>query len=597
VKYFSRLSLCILLVAIATLTSISVLSGYQSDVKPLLAGTIVSSNGRPLEGVTVSARKNGQTFTTTVYTNQHGKFLFPGLGAGTYELRIQAVGFKQVLQQETAGAAKSDQLAFTLESRPDFAVQMSSVEWARSLPDETPQDRRMRDVFVYTCSECHTAGFVLAKHFDAASWSIIIDTMALHQTSPGGLTRKIIETYKPELVEYLTRISGPQPYDWKYKLMPRPKGEQTNLVVTEYLIPRGNQPDTYIDSHNGTDWDEGVPARYDRTVMHDAAPDPDGFVYFTDNRTPERAFGKLDPATGHVTSYRLLDKDGSGPITHGIGIDPVGRVWATNQTTSTFLGFDPKTEKFLVFPKPESMNVPRPMILMDVDSGGILWASQPHGAMKLDPKTGEYTEFKSPTPGGMPYGAAVDANDNGWFAKFQGDSLLFVDAKTGKTDEVIMPPIDGKIAQKDIELGKKTGTINGVPAVYQVGPRRLGADKHGDTVWTGEYFAGNLTRVDINTKNVTSYPVPGGRYAHPYAIAVDKDHNVWFTMANTDQIGRFNQKTGEFTLFPLPTRGTEARAIAVDDSTTPATVWVTYFASNKIARVQLLPANPASGAN
>jgi streptogramin lyase len=582
--------LYLLLPVLLAVTSM-VLFGARAEapVKVPLAGTITSVDDKPLEGITVSARASGQTFTTTVYTNQAGQFAFPGLSEGDYQIRVQAVGFKQVLQQRTISPSTNSKLNLTLEARPDFAVQMSSIEWVSSLPAETPSDRRMKSIFVYTCSECHTAGFVLSKRFDSAGWSIIVDTMMKYQTSPNSLAHRILENYKGELVAYLTRIRGPEPFDWKFQPQPRPKGVETNVVVTEYLIPRGDHPDVYVDEHNGTDWDEGVPSRNGRTVLHDAVPGTDGFVYFTDNRTPERAFGKLDPESGHVTTYKLLDKDGSGPITHGIDIDKAGVVWATNQTDSTFLGFDPKTEKFLRYQKPPTMIVPRPMVLMAIDSKGVMWGSEPHGALRLDPKSGVYTEFNSVRPGGMPYGMGADSEDNAWFAKFQDDGVGFVDSKSGQVDEVILPTLGEEIPAKDIEIAKKTGMINGVPAVYQVGPRRLGTDHHGDGVWVGEYFAGRLSKIDIHTKKVTEHPVPGGRYAHPYAIAVDKDHMVWFSMANTDQIGRFDPTTGQFTKFPLPTRGSESRAIAVDDSTSPPTIWVSYFASNKIARVQILP--------
>jgi len=398
-------------------------------------------------------------------------------------------------------------------------------------------------------------------------------------------------------VNYLTRIRGPEPFDWKFKPMPRPKALETRIVVTEYTIPPGDRPEDYIQDHNGTDWDEGVPSRYGRQVLHDAAPDVDGYVYFTDNRSPERAFGKLDTQSGRVTTYKLLDKEGSGPITHGMVTDKTGNVWATDQTDGTILEFEPKSETFHRFPKPGIDRIGISVTDMNIDSKGILWSSEPSGAMRLDPKTGVYTDYKSVRPGGSPYGMAVDSEDNPWCAKFLGDTMLLVDSQSGKVDELPMPELDEEIPAKDIEIGKQTGTINGVPAVYEIGPRRLAADRHGDSVWVGEYFAGNLAKIDIHTKKVTEYKVPDGRYSHPYAVAVDKNHMVWFSISNADQIGRFDPTTEEFTKYPLPTRGTEARDINVDNSTTPPTIWVSYNASNKIARVQILPpaSTPGSG--
>ena len=46
-----------------------------------LSGTVKSSDGKPLEGVGVSARNADETFTTTVYTDQAGRYFFPPLSA------------------------------------------------------------------------------------------------------------------------------------------------------------------------------------------------------------------------------------------------------------------------------------------------------------------------------------------------------------------------------------------------------------------------------------------------------------------------------------------------------------------------------------
>ena len=55
-----------------------------------LSGSVKSSDGKPLEGVGVSARGASETFTTTVYTDESGRYSFPAderrpiqsLGAG-----------------------------------------------------------------------------------------------------------------------------------------------------------------------------------------------------------------------------------------------------------------------------------------------------------------------------------------------------------------------------------------------------------------------------------------------------------------------------------------------------------------------------------
>src|SRR6202049_3777874 len=60
----------------------------------ILSGTVKSSDGKPLEGVGVSARNAGETFTTTVYTDQGGRYAFPPVNGGQYKVWGQAVGFE-----------------------------------------------------------------------------------------------------------------------------------------------------------------------------------------------------------------------------------------------------------------------------------------------------------------------------------------------------------------------------------------------------------------------------------------------------------------------------------------------------------------------
>ena len=58
-------------IAVVVLMGLSPAQG-PSPSKTSLRGTVKSSDGKPLEGVTVSARADGKTITTTVYTDRAG---------------------------------------------------------------------------------------------------------------------------------------------------------------------------------------------------------------------------------------------------------------------------------------------------------------------------------------------------------------------------------------------------------------------------------------------------------------------------------------------------------------------------------------------
>src|SRR4051812_18950846 len=60
-----------------------------------LIGQISSAEEGPMEGVLVSAKKDGATITTTVVSDEQGRYRFPAakLQPGHYSLRIRAVGY------------------------------------------------------------------------------------------------------------------------------------------------------------------------------------------------------------------------------------------------------------------------------------------------------------------------------------------------------------------------------------------------------------------------------------------------------------------------------------------------------------------------
>ncbi len=54
------------------------------------------------------------------------------------------------------------------------------------------------------------------------------------------------------------------------------------------------------------------------------------------------------------------------------------------------------------------------------------------------------------------------------------------------------------------------------------------------------------------TKEWTNHHINAGYY--PHTLRVDQDDNVWFTLALSNQIGKFDRKTKSFKLFDLPNR-------------------------------------------
>ena len=61
-------------------------------------------------------------------------------------------------------------------------------------------------------------------------------------------------------------------------------------------------------------------------------------------------------------------------------------------------------------------------------------------------------------------------------------------------------------------------------------------------------------------------PLPNPDSQQPYQISVDKGHNVWTNLWSSDLVAKYDPNAGNWTLFDLPTRGTETRSRSLCDS-------------------------------
>ena len=553
-----------------------------------LLGTVKSSDGKPLEGVGVSARGVTETFTTTVFTDESGRYWFPPMNGGNYKVWAQAVGFETAKAEASLSIGAKKQVDLTLANLADFHKQLSGTEWAASLPEDTPEDRRMKTVFINNCSGCHQVSFLLQNRFDVAGWGVVITLMekmlSIGYAPENATPNPVIHAYKPELAEYLGRVRGPGDSPLHLKLLPRPTGESARIVVTEYDLSRPDMPG-WIMEHNGTDWSEGTPSRWNGRAAHDVAIDKGGYVWFADDATPERTLGKLDPSTGRITEFKLADEANAAESSHALVFDKAGNIWFANGTEGSPTKFDPETGKFFKYPRPQDFPFSGDFITLDTK--GNVWSPHREGAFKLDPVTGKYTNY-SLGPGKANYDIAADEDDKVWVSKPGGNEMEVVNSMTGKIDQLALNSVvsqDYEITAKDRELSASLGLTANTVTPLEKGPRRSVADRENDVIWVCEFFADRLAKIDARTRKVTEYPLPH-RFSQPYGATVDKYHNVWITMLNSDRIAKFDPSTEKFTEYTLPTRGTEIRHIQADSSTNPPTIWLPYDRTNKIARIQ-----------
>lgn len=568
----------------------------------LLSGTVKSSSGEKMDGVTVSAKAEGQTITTTVFTDGQGNFYFPALPEGKYRVWAQADGYQAGRGQVELTATRRQD--FTLSPMKDFARQLTGDQLLASLPEDTPDDRRLKQVFKNNCTGCHQPNYILQNRFDEEGWTAILNLMknvnvyGIYQGKAQS-PLPIIEYHEKELAAYLARMRGPGPSAMKFKLRPRPTGEAARAVITEYDVPMDDQAGP--PSNDGSDWSLGTPSSLNGLRgVHDALADFNGNIWFTYSvPSPDRTYGKIDARTGKVTDFKLPGRNGMAASSHGLTRDQDGILWFNVSGAADAEGaagglarLDPATEKAEVFNPPNGMS--RTDGTLDVDGKGYVWVTSHDGALRFDPRTREFKEFKSATfvdsDGlGNTYGLAADREGNGWWAEMSIDIVAHSDVQTGKSLEVKLPPLAEQqelITPQERKLYAIAGSDWNSAMPWAEGPRRLAADKAGDTVWVCDWWGENLAQIDIHTGKATLHPVPAPSSA-PYAASVDSSHRVWVNFMNADQVGRFDPATGQWTRFDLPTLGTESRFVNVLERGKTFQVIVPYWRTSKVARLQV----------
>jgi virginiamycin B lyase len=189
------------------------------------------------------------------------------------------------------------------------------------------------------------------------------------------------------------------------------------------------------------------------------------------------------------------------------------------------------------------------------DKNGIAWipmAGDVNKLGRLDPSTGQITEFKVPYQKAAQVHSAYPAPDGTvWIAEDQARALGKWDPKTQEITEY-----------PDGDFPKHTVRI----------------DQHG-TPWISPGTSQKtISRFDIETGKFTHFP--GSEEA--YGIVLDKDGNCWFVQYVKDgQIGKIDASTGKVTKWTVPTPDARPRRIDIDSE---GNIWFAEFQGGKIGR-------------
>ena len=586
-------------------------SAEAATDRPALMGKIQGADGKAMGGVAVSARSSELTFNTTVFTDGSGEYVFPELAAGSYKIWAQAEGFAVERAEVKLDSATTGHHDFSMKTTDKIESQLTGSEWLAALPEDTPQHKKMKQVLYVSCTGCHGLDLVLNNRFDEEGWRLQVKSMesADYRGYRGaddmpaanlGWEGQVIRHHRDELAKYLAEMRGPGPSPMKLKPFARPTGEAARAVITEYDLPNEIVA-TEMGRNYGSDWELGPSTgMHGQVGIHDVVADNLGKAWITSSRESfetNRQLIKLDPKTGAMTLINVHSATGAPIYFEQITQpDPKGLIWMHGG--GDFVSIDPATDTLTAYPIPRVYG--GTMNSIDPDSKGRVFANGHSGTVELD--TSELDKkgvmypgwhyYQQITPGnGTTYGISTDSEDNPWWSESYSSKVATRNMKTGKVTEFDMrdPGYEERKAMFKDDLafyesigGEIWSGTSGTPLPYGEFPRRLAADKTGDTVWIPNWAQTNIAEINIHTMKVTYHELP--IQMHPYKTIVDKFHNVYTDTQVGDGLYKYVPSTNQWVYFQLPTHGCSSRHMSFDDNLNEA--WIPCDQADTVDRVQ-----------
>ncbi len=539
-------------VAFATLFAAS-----QALAQTALSGKVSSAGEPAMEGVVVSAKRDGSTITISVVTDAQGKFAFPAsrLEPGKYTLKARATGFDldgKPVADIAAGKEASADLA--LKPTRNLSAQLNNAEWMLSMPGSDQQKN-----FLLNCNSCHSLERIVKSNYDADGFLEIFQRMSGYypgstpqrpQRLSGTATRTGLSENSEgrKTADWLSTVNLSQTDKWQYplKVLPRLTGKSTRVVITEYDLPNaGIQP-------------------------HDVVLDRKGQVWYSD--FGQMFLGKMDPVTGKVEQYPIPETKKDFPKgTLDLETDVNDDVWVGVMYQGAIAKFDRATTKF------QTWTIPREL---DSDAGQLghlavagthqdkkVWIKNSDGnnIYRLDLATdkienlGQIFDPSTKKRFGS-YGIHSDVNNNLYLLDFSSSNIGRIDAKTKELKVYVTPSPNSR-------------------------PRRGRVDADGK-LWFAEYQGNAIGMFDPKTEKITEWKVPTP-WSAPYDVMAGKNGEAWTGSMLTDRVARLDTASGQYVEYPLP-RSTNIRRVYVDDAKKPGTLWIGNNHGASIVKVEPL---------
>lgn len=544
-------------VALACLSVAAMPSFVLAQARSALTGQVSSAEENTMEGVVVTAKKDGSTISISVVTDPQGRYAFPAsrLDPGHYTLKARAAGYKLDNADAAADVASGQEAKadLKLSKVKNLSATLTNAEWLTSMHGTDQQKK-----FLLNCVGCHTLERIAKSSHDTAEFLQVMQRMSGYYpgstpTQPQRLfgnaqrlrDRGVDST---AIASWLASINLSKQDKWDYELktLPRLTGKSTHVIITEYDLPQR------------------------RIQPHDVVLDHEGMVWYTD--FGQMFLGEMDPKTGKVTQYPIpVQKKDEPKGSLNLEIDQDDNIWIGMSYQAAIGKFDRKTKKFQVWDIPKDMDADASQLshiaIQGTPTDGKVWIKNSDGnrILRLDVATGQIENlgsFKDPRNGKRigTYGLHSDNANNVYLLDFSAGNIGKIDAKTKKLSVYLTP------------------TPNSHP--------RRGRVVADGKLWFAEYQGNDIGMFDPKSETFKEWKVPTP-WSAPYDAVADKNGNAWTGSMLTDRVARLDIKSGQITEYQLP-RPTNIRRVFVDDAKNPGTLWIGSNHGGSIVKVEPL---------
>ena len=339
------------------------------------AGTVsgqVTSGGKPIPGVMVTAFDEAKSRRDTVYTDAEGRYSLTVDFAGKINLRARAPYFKDATK-EVAMPAKGEAglpirtvtqgadlsvaadrvLDFGMTRETDPAALSDSLTASAHLTALSWNDPQTKAAFVSQCNYCHQVGNELTRvPRSREGWDETVRRME-------GYLAILTNREAAGIAETLTKgfdgkpVAAAQKHPWSDELS---KAKVKEWVVGDEL-----------------------------TFVHDLDVGQDGHLYGSDEGHDivwelDRKTGKIDehkepdvdlPEGGVFSGFQLPIGTFTGKHgPHSMAQAKDGKFWITNALSSTLASYDPVTKAFKLYDVGQTHLYPH---TVRIDKEGIVW--------------------------------------------------------------------------------------------------------------------------------------------------------------------------------------------------------------------------------